>query len=171
MCLYQRSKLQSLCFAVPNMFCLSTFQERIFEEGKDALQHEFRSLLNRHGRPVPAIVILDLLHSDEGRVSVFELNGIIMTRIYAILRFSILTCISSVVLSIFSTLTWIYSLCLFILPFGLDLLNVTIVHFFHFDMFFFTLGNFRTLVMKDSAEPAPRLNLKTFFFSVFSSTN
>ncbi|RUS71635.1 hypothetical protein EGW08_020605 [Elysia chlorotica] len=39
--------------------------ERIFEEGKDALQHEFRSLLNRHGRPVPAIVILDLLNSDE----------------------------------------------------------------------------------------------------------
>lgn len=39
--------------------------ERMFEEGKDALQHEFRSLLNRHGRPVPAIVILDLLHSDE----------------------------------------------------------------------------------------------------------
>ncbi|KAK3772011.1 hypothetical protein RRG08_008250 [Elysia crispata] len=39
--------------------------ERIFEEGKDALQHEFRSLLNRHGRPVPPIVIIDLLHSDE----------------------------------------------------------------------------------------------------------
>ncbi|GFR90341.1 exocyst complex component 7 [Elysia marginata] len=39
--------------------------ERIFEEGKDALQHEFRALLNRHGRPVPAIVILDLLNSDE----------------------------------------------------------------------------------------------------------
>ncbi|CAL1548455.1 unnamed protein product [Lymnaea stagnalis] len=39
--------------------------ERIYEDGKDALQHEFRSLLNRHGRPVPAIVILDLLNTDE----------------------------------------------------------------------------------------------------------
>ncbi|BFZ03734.1 hypothetical protein BsWGS_06773 [Bradybaena similaris] len=39
--------------------------ERIFEDGKDALQHEFKSLLNRHGRPVPPIVILDLLNTDE----------------------------------------------------------------------------------------------------------
>ncbi|XP_059167515.1 exocyst complex component 7-like [Physella acuta] len=39
--------------------------ERIFEEGKDALHHEFGSLLNRHGRPVPAILILDLLNTDE----------------------------------------------------------------------------------------------------------
>ncbi|CAG5116997.1 unnamed protein product [Candidula unifasciata] len=39
--------------------------ERIFEDGKEALQHEFKSLLNRHGRPVPPIVILDLLNTDE----------------------------------------------------------------------------------------------------------
>ncbi|XP_005100181.2 exocyst complex component 7 [Aplysia californica] len=39
--------------------------ERIFDDGKEALQHEFKSLLNRHGRPVPAIVILDLLNTDD----------------------------------------------------------------------------------------------------------
>ncbi|XP_055876653.1 exocyst complex component 7-like isoform X1 [Biomphalaria glabrata] len=39
--------------------------ERIYDDGKDALQLEFRSLLHRHGRPVPPVVILDLLNSDE----------------------------------------------------------------------------------------------------------
>uniref|UniRef100_A0A0B6Z8K7 Exocyst complex component 7 n=1 Tax=Arion vulgaris TaxID=1028688 RepID=A0A0B6Z8K7_9EUPU len=39
--------------------------ERIFEDGKEALHHEFKSLLNRHGRPLPPIVILDLLNTDE----------------------------------------------------------------------------------------------------------
>ncbi|XP_050394156.1 exocyst complex component 7 [Patella vulgata] len=38
---------------------------RLFEDGNDALQHEFRSLLTRHGTPVPPIVIMDLLGMDE----------------------------------------------------------------------------------------------------------
>ncbi|ESO89271.1 hypothetical protein LOTGIDRAFT_210312 [Lottia gigantea] len=38
---------------------------RLFEDGNDALQHEFRSLLTRHGRPVPPVVIMDLLGTDD----------------------------------------------------------------------------------------------------------
>ncbi|XP_025081121.1 exocyst complex component 7-like [Pomacea canaliculata] len=37
----------------------------IFIDGIQALQHEFRSLLNRHGHPVPPVVIVDLLSADE----------------------------------------------------------------------------------------------------------
>ncbi|XP_041363280.1 exocyst complex component 7-like isoform X2 [Gigantopelta aegis] len=37
----------------------------IFDDGKCALQLEFRSLLNRHGRPVPPIVIMDQLQMDD----------------------------------------------------------------------------------------------------------
>lgn len=44
-----------------------TFQSHIFIDGTQALQHEFRSLLNRHGHPVPPVVIVDLLSADEGR--------------------------------------------------------------------------------------------------------
>ncbi|XP_060071715.1 exocyst complex component 7-like [Ylistrum balloti] len=38
---------------------------RVFDEGKDALQVEFRTLLGRHGRPVPAITILNHISSYE----------------------------------------------------------------------------------------------------------
>ena len=38
---------------------------RVFEEGKDVLCCEFRTLLNRHGRPCPAIMILDLIGDDD----------------------------------------------------------------------------------------------------------
>ncbi|KAK7469684.1 hypothetical protein BaRGS_00036313 [Batillaria attramentaria] len=37
----------------------------IFVDGTQALQHEFRSLLNRHGHPVPPVVIVDLLTAEE----------------------------------------------------------------------------------------------------------
>ncbi|WAQ95596.1 EXOC7-like protein [Mya arenaria] len=38
----------------------------LFERGKDVLQMEFQTLLIRHGRPVPPIIILDLLTGEEG---------------------------------------------------------------------------------------------------------
>ncbi|XP_071107371.1 exocyst complex component 7-like [Haliotis cracherodii] len=38
---------------------------RIYDDGKENLQHEFRALLTRHGRPVPPILIMDLLGTDE----------------------------------------------------------------------------------------------------------
>lgn len=57
-------------------------KERIFEEGKDALHHEFGSLLNRHGRPVPAILILDLLNTDEGTLLAF--TGIYYIQIFSV---------------------------------------------------------------------------------------
>ncbi|XP_052782114.1 exocyst complex component 7-like isoform X2 [Mya arenaria] len=37
----------------------------LFERGKDVLQMEFQTLLIRHGRPVPPIIILDLLTGEE----------------------------------------------------------------------------------------------------------
>lgn len=38
---------------------------RVYDEGKDILQREFRTLLSRHGRPVPPVMILDLIGPDE----------------------------------------------------------------------------------------------------------
>ncbi|XP_053565387.1 exocyst complex component 7 isoform X4 [Bombina bombina] len=37
----------------------------LFERGKESLDTEFRSLLQRHSKPVPPILILDLIGSDE----------------------------------------------------------------------------------------------------------
>lgn len=37
----------------------------LFEQGKDCLQAEFQTLLARHGRPVPAVIVLDLISGDE----------------------------------------------------------------------------------------------------------
>lgn len=37
----------------------------LFEQGKNCLQDEFQRLLARHGRPVPPIIILDLMNGDE----------------------------------------------------------------------------------------------------------
>ncbi|KAH3869265.1 exocyst complex component 7-like isoform X9 [Dreissena polymorpha] len=37
----------------------------VFEQGKDALQIEFQTLLARHGRPVPAVVIIDCVGVDD----------------------------------------------------------------------------------------------------------
>ncbi|XP_071966009.1 exocyst complex component 7-like [Antedon mediterranea] len=36
-----------------------------FTMGKESLENEFRGLLNRHSKPVPAIMILDLIEEDE----------------------------------------------------------------------------------------------------------
>lgn len=38
---------------------------RVFDDGKEVLCCEFRTLLNRHGRPVPAIMILDLIGDED----------------------------------------------------------------------------------------------------------
>ncbi|KAL5019321.1 hypothetical protein ScPMuIL_005043 [Solemya velum] len=38
---------------------------QLFNEGKDVLQTELRNLLGRHGRPVPPVLILDLIGPDE----------------------------------------------------------------------------------------------------------
>ncbi|KAK3090620.1 hypothetical protein FSP39_013185 [Pinctada imbricata] len=38
---------------------------KVYDDGKDTLNAEFRSLLGRHCRPVPAVTILDLLGPDE----------------------------------------------------------------------------------------------------------
>lgn len=40
-------------------------QTTLYEAGKDALEREFRNLLTRHTKPVPAVVILDVLADDE----------------------------------------------------------------------------------------------------------
>lgn len=40
---------------------------RVYDEGKYGLQMEFRTLLSRHGRPVPPIMILDLIGPDDGQ--------------------------------------------------------------------------------------------------------
>ncbi|XP_074870279.1 exocyst complex component 7 isoform X4 [Carettochelys insculpta] len=37
----------------------------LFERGKESLESEFRSLMTRHTKPVPAILILDLISGDE----------------------------------------------------------------------------------------------------------
>ncbi|KAL8579445.1 hypothetical protein ACOMHN_026810 [Nucella lapillus] len=39
--------------------------KHIFVDGTQALQHEFRSLLHRHGHPVPPVVIVDMLSSED----------------------------------------------------------------------------------------------------------
>jgi len=44
------------------------FQAALFEQGKDTLSDEFQSLLARHGRPVPPVIILDLIGTEEGNV-------------------------------------------------------------------------------------------------------
>lgn len=51
---------------------------RLFQDGKEALGKEFRSQLSRYGKPVPPIIILDMLGTDEelqsgnGEVEVME---------------------------------------------------------------------------------------------------
>lgn len=45
----------------------SVLQASLFEQGKNCLQDEFQRLLARHGRPVPPIIILDLMNGDEGQ--------------------------------------------------------------------------------------------------------
>lgn len=87
---------------------LFTFiQERIFEDGKDALQHEFKSLLNRHGRPVPPIVILDLLNTDEGMIAVmycFILSFLILNYLCVTYYMYITFCDEELITLIFSLL-------------------------------------------------------------------
>jgi hypothetical protein len=39
----------------------------LYEAGKDALEKEFRNLLQRHGKPVPAGSLLDVL-VEEGKL-------------------------------------------------------------------------------------------------------
>lgn len=41
----------------------------VFEQGKNALQIEFQTLLSRHGRPVPAVVIIDCVGVDDDTVA------------------------------------------------------------------------------------------------------
>jgi len=38
----------------------------LYEAGKDAMEKEFRTLLARHGKPVPPGSLLDVLELDEG---------------------------------------------------------------------------------------------------------
>ena len=56
-------------FCVCVCVCACTLQNHIFVDGTQALQHEFRSLLNRHGHPVPPVIIVDMLSSEEGKSS------------------------------------------------------------------------------------------------------
>jgi len=42
----------------------------LYEAGKDALEKEFRNLLQRHGMPVAAGSLLDVLLFEEGRVEI-----------------------------------------------------------------------------------------------------
>lgn len=48
------------CFC-PAVLC----QKSLFERGKESLESEFRSLMTRHTKPVPPILILDLISGDE----------------------------------------------------------------------------------------------------------
>lgn len=49
-----------------NLFhiCYSN-QKLLFEKGKESLESEFRSLMARHSKPVPPILILDLITLDD----------------------------------------------------------------------------------------------------------
>jgi len=40
-------------------------QKSLFERGKESLESEFRSLMTRHTKPVPPILILDLISGDD----------------------------------------------------------------------------------------------------------
>lgn len=44
---------------------LFSFQKARFEKGKELLEAEFRSLLTRHSKAVPPILILDAISVDE----------------------------------------------------------------------------------------------------------
>lgn len=50
---------------VKPFFLLSCFQKARFEKGKELLEAEFRSLLTRHSKAVPPILILDAISVDE----------------------------------------------------------------------------------------------------------
>ena len=55
-------------------------QIRVYDDGKEALVIEFRTLLGRHCRPVPPVMILDMISTDEGK-SVLKLMIILKRRI------------------------------------------------------------------------------------------
>ena len=42
------------------------FQTALYEAGTDTLEREFRNLLHRHSKPVPAVAMLDIMTIDEG---------------------------------------------------------------------------------------------------------
>lgn len=46
-----------------HMCCFN--QKLLFEKGKESLESEFRSLMTRNSKPVPPILILDLISLDE----------------------------------------------------------------------------------------------------------
>ena len=61
-------------------------QNHIFVDGTQALQHEFKSLLNRHGHPVPPVIIVDMLSSEEGEIPInmfLEKYALDVMRLYA----------------------------------------------------------------------------------------
>lgn len=49
------------CFCSSAVLC----QKSLFERGKESLESEFRSLMTRHTKPVPPILILDLISGDD----------------------------------------------------------------------------------------------------------
>ena len=68
-------------------------QAELFEQGKGCLQQEFKTLLARHGRPVPPVIILDMLGQDDGksgRRTVFQ--WIVMKRLSTIFHNCRLVC-------------------------------------------------------------------------------
>ncbi len=48
------------------MHAFVLLQTALYDAGKSALEKEFRSLLSTHSRPVPPVVILDVLAVEEG---------------------------------------------------------------------------------------------------------
>ena len=48
-----------------NLISNSSLQTTQYEAGKDALEREFRNLLNRHTKPMSPVALLDLLSADE----------------------------------------------------------------------------------------------------------
>ena len=48
---------------------LSSHKVSLQEYGRDSLEKEFRNLLNRHSKPVPAATIFELVGTDEGKSS------------------------------------------------------------------------------------------------------
>ena len=47
------------------------FQSSLRDHGRDSLEREFRTLLNRHSKPVPAEKIMEIIGTEEGTVFVY----------------------------------------------------------------------------------------------------
>lgn len=50
----------------------------MYDDGKEALVIEFRNLLGRHCRPVPPVMVLDMISTDEGNAFLHFMQNILL---------------------------------------------------------------------------------------------